>query len=43
MLVVVEGRRPYCWACGASGHMYKACPGRKTVPRPSLKVSLEKV
>lgn len=26
--VVVEGRRPYCWPCGASEHMAKACIGR---------------
>lgn len=28
MLVVVEGRRPCCWFCGASGHMAKECPGK---------------
>lgn len=28
MSVVVEGRRPYWWACGASGHMSKAYPNK---------------
>lgn len=41
MSIVVEGRRPYCWACGDSGHMSKACPGRKTVPRPSQVAAAE--
>lgn len=34
ILVVVEGRRPCCWACGAVGHMAKAWPGKK-VERPT--------
>lgn len=34
MLVVVEGRKPYCWLCGASGHMSKACPAKKPQPPP---------
>lgn len=33
ILVVVEGYKPYCWACGISGHMAKACPGKKTAPQ----------
>lgn len=35
MLVVVEGRKPNCWACRISGHMAKACPGKKTAPQPT--------
>lgn len=31
----VEGRSPYCWPCGASGHMPKACHVKKAVPQPS--------
>lgn len=28
MSVSVEGRRPYCWSCGALRHMAEACPGK---------------
>lgn len=31
ILVVVEGRRPYCWLCGVSGHM--GCPGSNVTPK----------
>lgn len=32
MSVLVEGRRPYCWLCGALGHMSKAPhPSQATV------------
>lgn len=34
MLAVVEGRRPYSWSYGASGHMSKACPSKKATPQP---------
>lgn len=30
------GRRPYCWSCGASGHISKACPCKNTTPQPRL-------
>lgn len=26
--VVVKGRRPHCWSCGATGHLAKLCPGK---------------
>lgn len=26
--VAVEGRRPHCWSCGATGHLAKLCPGK---------------
>lgn len=32
MLVVVEGRKPYC---GMQEHMAKACPGKKLTLRPT--------
>lgn len=34
MLVVVEGRRLYCWSCGVSGPMAKACPRKKVTLKP---------
>lgn len=34
MLVVVEGRHPFCWTCGASGHMSTACPRKKVAAQP---------
>lgn len=34
MLVVVEGRRPYCWNCGVSWHMSKVCPDKALQPPP---------
>lgn len=32
MLVVVEGRKPYCWNCGVSGYMAKVCSGKASKP-----------
>lgn len=32
--VVVEGHLPICWACGAAGHLPKACPGKRAEPQP---------
>lgn len=32
MLVMVEGRKPYCWSCGASRHMSKACSAKSSQP-----------
>lgn len=32
MLVVVEGRKPYCWACGVVGHMSKVCTAKNSQP-----------
>lgn len=47
ILVVVEGRRPYCWLCGVSGHMAKACPGSnvtsKTRSRTTATVETDSV
>lgn len=39
--VVVEGRRPYYWSCGASGYMSKACPDKKAAPHPSQAATAE--
>lgn len=37
MLVVIVGRRQYCWPSSASGHMAKECPDKSTQssPRPA--------
>lgn len=35
MLVVAEGRRPYCYSCGASARMSKACPGKNAAIQPN--------
>lgn len=34
MLVVVEGRLPYCWSCGPAGHTATACLGKYVTPQP---------
>lgn len=39
MLVMVEGRRPYYWSCGASGYMAKTFPGKNGTPRPRTTVT----
>lgn len=39
MLVVVEGRRPYYWSCGASGYMAMAFPGNNGTPQPRTTAS----
>lgn len=26
IFIVAEGNHPYCWACGATGHLAKLCP-----------------
>lgn len=31
MLVVVEGEKPCCRMCCLTGHISKACPGKKVV------------
>lgn len=41
MPVVVEGRHPYCSACGASRHISKACPLKNAVPLPSQAAAAE--
>lgn len=41
MSVVAEGRWPYCWTCGAVGHMSKARPEKNTVPQPSQVAAVE--
>lgn len=33
--VVVEGLVPFCWCCGASGHLSKSCPGKNSAPSPN--------
>lgn len=35
MPVVVKGCHPYCWVCGALGHMSKVCTGKIAVSQPS--------
>lgn len=32
--VVVDRHRPLCWACGAAGHLLKACPGMRPESQP---------
>lgn len=41
IMVVVEGRRPYFWSCGAPGHISKLCPAKKSQPppRPTIAIS----
>lgn len=38
--MVVEGRRPLCWACGTAGYLSKAYPGK--TPEPQLKPTASK-
>lgn len=35
MLVVVEGRKPWCWSCGVSGHMVKESSSKKNTRAPA--------
>lgn len=35
IFVVVACNRPYCWTCGAVGHLSKLCPGRKPALAPA--------
>lgn len=37
MPVVVEGRQPHCWLCGASGHTFDMCPSKNMAPQPRQK------
>lgn len=41
MPVVVEGRRPYGWPCGALGHMLKACPDKNAASQPNQTAAAE--
>ena len=31
MTVIVEGRKPLCWACNKIGHFSKNCPQKQTI------------
>lgn len=35
--VIVEGRRPLCWVCGAAGHLSRAWPGKTLELQPQPK------
>lgn len=41
MLVVVKGRRPYCWSCGVLQHMTKACPEKNVSQTPATTTTVE--
>ena len=32
--VIVSGRKPACWHCGAIGHLSAVCPGKKAPKKP---------
>lgn len=39
--MVVERRRPLCWACETAGHLSKTYPGNRTQPHPLPTTSKE--